>query len=120
MSSFKEDFHELCREDLKAACLIALSVLSLRHISEEDKYSDIRSVLVSVEIDNVEINKIKKIYSVVGSYDSKIISIMSEIENKIVNLIYNGEGETKSKIIDNSFNHVPEIKKWWEVQDGEV
>jgi len=102
-------FQEICKDDSTTASLIALSVLALRHISEEKKYLEISSILESLESDNKEILKIKEIYSVTKSYDKKLIDILLEVEKSIISL------KDPSKKNSCASKKNPIIKKWWEV-----
>lgn len=113
-SLFKETFIKLCKEDLTSACLLALSVLSLRHISEEEKYNTIKSVLSNISISNSELDKVKEIYLTIESYDIKWISIMKDIEKDIVSILYSNVTKSNDNCNKGSKKSIiPEIKKWW-------
>ena len=128
--SFKEEFLETIEDSINDACLMALTILALRHIDKENekRFNEIKSVLSESAIDKPEIIKIKKIIDLVEKYDTKLIDYLKEVEvsiAKVLRINYSGENKKLSKETCKSSKETckpkleveqqrKEIKRWWE------
>jgi len=123
MENFKQDFENICKEDMKDACLIGLSALVLKNISEIEskKLGIIKEVFCTLDHELPEIKKITGMFNIVEEYDKRLIDILVTIERDIsIALFDKNEGDKccNNKQQDDKLCNIDrdaKIKKWWEV-----
>jgi hypothetical protein len=112
---FETEYLKMCNEDIKEACLLALSTLSMRHIdnSSRNHFEIIHKVLNNNEFKLKEINKLKSIIENVLRYDSILLDNIRKADKKIGSMLRGKEDNQPQQILEIEKQR-NDIKKWWE------